>query len=155
MPIKLDMNEISREPMSKANDEPVSTLTNMDYYDGIYNKADHMVYYAITIKHVNNRVIDYPLDLDAFVDKHLKAFQIVKKVYELDSRMKLHMHIMATAPINTKIRPVRYWKVDLQVVRDYNKWMGYMQKCAKNELRQDEILLDHYSYHNYMFDMEV
>lgn len=108
-------------------------------------------YYCITLKHQNNRVIDYRSDYDDFIFKHYPMLKIIHIAYEIDKSHKLHAHVLARGKAGLSFRNVRYWHTYIREDQRYEKWLHYCTKYAKNMDEQDQILLSHYSYHNNLF----
>lgn len=112
-------------------------------------------YHSITIKPLSMSKTYYRSDIDQFIEKHLKAFDIIYITYEQDSKHILHAHILASTNTSefTKIKPVRYWHIYNEATENKERYIGYIQKHAKNQYQQMEELLNHFSFHNNLFTL--
>lgn len=132
----------------------VEPITNIHYIvDSVYSSDSEAPLMAVTIKHCNNKKVDYKRDIDAFLEKNInRYFDTLYKVYETDSDNKLHCHLLCQAtPLSIKHRKIRYWHQDIQKLKtraDALRWLNYL-----NKIDQNYVIDTHYSFHNNMFEL--
>lgn len=116
------------------------------------NERSSIVYYSITLKPLSSSKVYYPDDFAPIVARHFKTLNIMDITYEQDSNHILHAHILAEGRGEETFKPIRWWHTDIQKTENIQRWASYMRKHARNADEQDNILWQHYSYHNNLFE---
>ncbi len=123
-----------------------------------------MQHYAITIsqslkpKKVTKETLDATL---AHIAKKAKSFALTEKVYELDSKGRLHMHATGLMPKHQWIPKLMRYGFSIRVVKlkkplDVEKWSSYIHKETGKEdspyfnILQQRIIDQHmFNTHNF------
>lgn len=111
--------------------------------------------YAVTIKCNKSEFDTYREDFKDVTDKLFPSdnFDIVKSVYELDSKYKLHMHLHLRAKYKMiyKNFMIKGWHIYIREIRGpLKKWHEYISKEPRT---YDQLLQDRVERYSKVVDM--
>lgn len=151
--------------------DPKQYKNDLDYglSEACRSETEHITYgynYSITIKPLKT-LDNNEKSVNKFYDKFIVAmhklkeydptkslFNVFQKVYEVDSKGKLHMHL--TLESNFKIRD--YYSLqqkgcpvfikELKSPVDVKKWCNYLCKCDQGNVLMEHKLQNEYAFQN-------
>lgn len=91
-------------------------------------------YYFVTYKKLSNNPMPERSDYDVCFCTLARKGEIIKFCYELDSKKKLHVHVLYKMPKNTYIKNfiLQGYRFNIRpigdTIEDYNNVVAYMEK---------------------------